>query len=143
MGRVDVGPHPHGVESGEHQAEEHRAVECARDDDPVPGAPHGEGERLVPVRRAADGEAADVRSPETGSASLGLREHPPAELHRVESGVERHVARDNVAHEVAALLVPRDREGRRGVLVEAQPGVEQGRLATQPARVSRHGRPRS
>ncbi len=143
VGRVDLGTHPDRVEPGEHEAEEHRAVQGAGHDDPVAGPAHGEREGLVAVRRPTDREAAQVGAPEPGGSRLGLGDHSTGELHRVEPGIEGHVPGYDVADEVVALLVAGDGERRRGVLLEAQPGIEQRRVAAQPPGVSGHARPAS
>ena len=48
------------------------------------------------------------------------------------------IAGDDIAHEVQALLVPRDGEGGRRAPLECQPGVQGGRITPQPARIARH-----
>ena len=48
-------------------------------------------------------------------------------------------AADDVPDEVMALLVSGDREGGRGGLLEAQPRVEQGRVAAQASGIGGHG----
>ena len=83
------------------------------------------------------GEPADVGSPQPGRPGLRLGEQSAGRLHGVQARVQRDVARDHVADQVVALLVARDRERRRGVFVEAQPGVEQRRVTPELARVGR------
>ena len=139
-GRVDLGPDPDGREPGEHQAEQHRAVQRAAHHDLVAVAAERQRDRLVGVRGAADGEPADVGAPQPGRARLGVREHPAGELHGVQAGVERYVARDDVADQVVPLLVAGDRERRRPLLLEPQPRIEQRGVAAQAARVGRHAR---
>ena len=60
---------------------------------------------------------------------------PRGQLHRVEAPVQRHVTGDDVADQVAALLVARDGEGPDvaggGALGERQPGVEERCVAPQ------------
>ena len=139
VGRVDLWAHPDRLQAGKHEAEQHRAVQGARDDDPVSRTPDRERERLVAVGRPADGEAAQVGPPQVRGLGFGLPDDTSRELHRVEAGVQGDVTGDDVPDEVVALLVPRDREGGRGGLLEAQPRVEQGRVAAQASGIGGHG----
>jgi hypothetical protein len=137
---VDVGVHPDGREAGEDEAEQHRAVEGAGDDDGVARPAHGEGQGLVAVGGAPGREAAQVHAPGARGPGLRVCQDAPAQLHRVEPGVERHVAGDDVADEVEPVLVTGDGERRRALLVEPQPGIEQGGVTPQTPGVSGHRR---
>ena len=108
--RVDLGSDPDGPQPGQHQPEQHRSVQGAADNDLVAVPGDGEGNGLVGLRRPARGEAAEVGAPQLCGSTLGLGQHAGAQLHRVEPGVERDVAGDNVAHQIRALLVAGDRE---------------------------------
>ena len=122
---VELGRHPDRLEPREHETEEHRAVERALHDDALTGSRDGEGQGLVAVRRAADGEAAEIGSPEPRRARLSLLQEAAGELHLVEAAVERHVVADDLADEVGALLVPGDRERVRRAVAVAEPRVEE------------------
>ena len=135
---VDLGADPDRGEPGEDQAEQHRAVQGAADDDPIAVAGYRQGEGLIGVGGAAGGEPAYLGAPEVRRASLRVEQDSGRELHGVQARVEGHVARDDIADEVVALLVAGDRKGGWGLLVKRQPGVEEWCVRTQPARVSRH-----
>lgn len=135
---VDLGPHPDRREPGEHEAQQHRPVQRAADDHLVTLAAQGQGDGLVGMGGAAGREAAHVGTPQGRGAGLGVGKHAGRELHRVEPGIERDVAGDHVADQVGALLVAGDGERRGRGLLEAQPGVQQGRVVAQAARVSGH-----
>jgi hypothetical protein len=137
---VDLGSHPDRLEPGQHQTEQHRAVQGPADDHAVALAAEREGDGLVGVRGPAGGEPADVGPPQPGGPGLRLDEHSAGQLHGVQAGVQRDVAGDHVADQVVPLLVARDRERRRGLFVEAQPGVEQRCVTAELARVGRHPR---
>ena len=82
-----------------------------------------------------------VAAPEQGRPRLRFGEPAARLLHRVEAAVERHVTAHHVTDQVGPVLVAGDRERGGHLLLEAQPGVEQRRVAAQPPRVSRHARP--
>ena len=113
-------------------------MEGPSDDDPVAGAAQGQGEGLVAVGGPPDREAAEVGAPHPGRPALRLGEQAAGQRHRVEPGMERHVADDDVADEVGAVLVPRDRERPALPFPEPEPGVEERRVAAQATRVSGH-----
>ncbi len=138
---VHPGSDPHRLQAGEDQAEEHRAVQGPGDHHPVPRPSDGEGEGLVAVGRATHREAAEVDPPRPCGPCLGVGEDSAGEPHRVEPGVERDVTGHHVADEVEPVLVAGDRERRRRLLVEPQPGIEQWRVRPETAGVSRHGAP--
>ena len=138
---VEVRPEPDRLEPSEDETEEHRTVERAPDEDPVALRTDGQCERLVRMGGPADGEAAHIGTPQESGSRLRVGEHAARQLHRVEAPVERDVSGDDVTDEVGPLLVPGNREGRGRLLVEAQPGVEEGCVATQPPRISRHRTP--
>jgi hypothetical protein len=117
-GQVDLGPHPHRPQPGEHQPQEEGAVQRPAHDDGVSVLGHSEGDGLVGVRGAAGGEAAEVRAPQARGAGFGVDQCAGGELHRVEAGVERDVSGDHVAHQVGALLVAGDGERCRWLLAE-------------------------
>jgi len=100
-------------------------VQRTADHNPIAVACEGERDGLVGMGGAAGREPADVGAPEPRRSRLGLGEHARGQLHRVQPGVERSVAGNHIADEVGALLVARDGEWGRPLLVEAQPGVQQ------------------
>ena len=116
-------------------------MEGARDDHTLTGASESEDRGLVGVRGSADREPAPVHSPRLGCASLRGRQQGVILLHRVESGEHRDVPDDDVAHQVAAVLVPRNAEGHRAAVAhvggEAEPCLEERRIGGVAARIAR------
>ncbi len=112
VARVDVGPHPHGLEPGEDEPGEHGLVRAPRDDRPVAGPPERKRERLVPLRGAVAAESAQVGVPQRGREALGLPEHVGAHVQVVGARGERQVEAEEVVGEVRRALVARRREGR-------------------------------
>nr|WP_268957228.1 hypothetical protein [Mycolicibacterium mageritense] len=131
--RVDLRAYPHGREPGEHQAEQHRPVQGAADDHRTVAAAVGVGrtvgdgqrQRLISVACAAHGKAADIRTPQPGGPGLGVGEHTATQLHRVQTGVQRHVAGNDVADDITPLFVAGDGERCRRILLEPQPRIQQ------------------
>ena len=71
---VDLGADPDRGEPGEDQAEQHRAVQGAADDDPIAVAGYRQGEGLIGVGGAAGGEPAYLGAPEVRRASLRVEQ---------------------------------------------------------------------
>ena len=138
---VDLRTHPDRAQPREDEAEQHRPMEGARDDHTLTGASESEDRGLVGVRGSADREPAPVHSPRLGCARLGGRQQGVILLHGVESGEHRDVPDDDVAHQVAAVLVPGNAEGHRAAVAhvrgEAQPRLEERRIGGVAARIAR------
>jgi hypothetical protein len=128
-GGVQFGPDPHWPQSGQHDAEQQRAMQGTGDDDVLPGPAEGEHGGLIGVRRAGDRQPAPVHAPGGRRPLLGLHQQPTVLLHGVQARIQRHITAHDVAHEVCALLVARDRERHRGALMdssaEPQPAIQQ------------------
>ena len=139
--RVHLRQHPHRVQAGQHEAEQQRAVQRPGDHDRPAGLARGQGERLVPVRRAGHREPAPVRAPQVRGPPLRVRQQLVGVLDGVHPAVQRRVALGHGAGEVAALLVAGDaHRGEltgRGLRGEPQPPVQQRRVPAQPPGIPR------
>jgi hypothetical protein len=103
----------------------------------MPGPAEGEHGGLIGVRCAGDGQPAPVNAPGGRRPLLGLDQQPAVLLHGVQARVQRHVTAHDVAHEVRALLVARDRKRHHGAFIDGsakpQPAVQQ-RCVTREAK---------
>ena len=119
---VDGGSDPHRSRAREHDARGDRLVRAARDDHGLALGGDREAERLVGMRGAVAGEAAEVGAERARREALGLRPEPLAAAQVVRAAVPRRVAGQQrvVADQRGVALVPRRRERRRRL---AQEGV--------------------
>ena len=128
-GAVQFGPDPHWPQSGEHDAEQQRAMEGTGDDDVLPGSAEGENGGLIGVRCTGDRQPTPVHAPRGRRPLFGLYQQPTVLLHGVQARIQWRITAHHVAHEVRALLVARDREWHRGALTdssaEPQPAIQQ------------------
>ena len=140
-GGVDLWPHPDRPQSREHDSQQQRAVQGARDHDRLAGASERQHRRLVGVGRPADREPCEVDAPRRSGPSLGVGEHPTALLHRVQPADERDIAADDLPDQVGAVLVAGDREGgdrtAADARLELEPGVQERRVVSEAQGIPR------